>query len=197
MSRRFLLTALLGLFTVASFSLTGGGVPVMKTQASSCPDALNFKMKNIDGKSVDLCSYKGNVVLIVNVASKCGLTPQYEGLEALNQKYRSQGLRILGFPANDFLGQEPGTESEIKQFCTTKYKVSFDMFGKITVKGNEMNPLYKFLTAGGGDAKLAGEVKWNFQKYLIDRNGKLVAVFSPRTEPMAAEITSAIEAQLK
>ena len=98
MSRRFLLTALLGLFTVASFSLTGGGVPVMKTQASSCPDALNFKMKNIDGKSVDLCSYKGNVVLIVNVASKCGLTPQYEGLEALNQKYRSQGLRILGFP---------------------------------------------------------------------------------------------------
>ena len=159
----------------------------------ACPAALDFTERSIDGKDVSLCSYKGNVVLIVNVASKCGYTPQYKGLEELNKTYRDKGLRILGFPANDFGAQEPGSDSEIKQFCTLNYGVTFDMFSKITVKGDGMNPLYKYLTAGGGNAELAGPVKWNFQKYLVDRNGNLVAVFPSGVEPMSAELTGAIE----
>lgn len=158
-----------------------------------CPAALNFTMKSIDGKDVSLCGYKGNVVLIVNVASKCGYTPQYKGLEELYEKYQGKGLRVLGFPANDFGAQEPGSESEIKQFCTTNFGVSFDMFSKVTVKGDEKCDLYKYLTSGGGDSALAGEVRWNFQKYLIDRNGKLVAVFPSADEPMGEKITAAVE----
>ncbi len=178
----------------------GGGHKSMSTEpnatdaaAADCPAALNFTEKTIDGKDVSLCQYKGNVVLIVNVASKCGLTPQYKGLEEINKKYRDRGLRILGFPANDFASQEPGNESEIKQFCSLNYGVTFDLFSKITVKGDEKNELYRYLTAGGGNQALAGEVQWNFQKYLIDRNGKLVQVFSPKVEPTAAEVTAAIE----
>jgi glutathione peroxidase len=176
----------------------GSGRSPMSTEpnaeaASSCPAALNFTEKSIDGKDVNLCDYKGNVVLIVNVASKCGYTPQYKGLEELNKKYRDKGLRILGFPANDFGAQEPGSDSEIKQFCSLNYGVTFDMFSKITVKGDGMNPLYKYLTAGGGDPAIAGPVKWNFQKYLIGRDGKLVAVFPSGVEPMSSELTSAIE----
>ena len=177
----------------------GGGAPEdtrkepATVSAETCPPALNFRVKSIDGKEVDLCGYKGNVVLVVNVASKCGLTPQYEGLEALNKKYRERGLRILGFPANNFMGQEPGTDEEIQQFCKTKYDVSFDMFSKVSVKGEDSAALYKYLTSGAGDPALAGEVKWNFQKYLIDRNGKVVAVFHPKTDPLSPEVTSAIE----
>jgi glutathione peroxidase len=161
--------------------------------ADACPPALNYRVKSIDGGDVDLCGYKGNVLLVVNVASKCGLTPQYEGLEALNKKYRERGLRVLGFPANNFAGQEPGSNEEIKQFCSLKYNVSFDMFSKISVKGDDAAEFYKNLTAGAGDPALAGEIKWNFQKYLIDRNGKVVAVFGPKTDPMAPEVTAAIE----
>ncbi len=159
----------------------------------ACPAALNFTEKDIDGKDVNLCQYKGDVVLIVNVASKCGFTPQYKGLEELNKKYRDKGLRILGFPSNDFGGQEPGSESEIKQFCSATYGVSFDMFSKIDVKGDQKNDLYQFLTAGGGNDALKGEVKWNFQKYLIDRNGNLVAVFPSNIEPLSPELTGAVE----
>jgi len=161
--------------------------------AADCPPALNFNEKTIDGKDVSLCSYKGDVVLIVNVASKCGYTPQYKGLEELNKKYRDRGLRILGFPSNDFGGQEPGSESEIKQFCSLNYGVTFDLFSKVTVKGDAKTDLYKYLTAGGGNSALAGEVKWNFQKYLIDRNGNLVAVYPSKVEPMSEELTGAIE----
>ncbi len=177
----------------------GGGRKPMTTESNpetasgACPAALNFTEKTIDGKDVSLCEYKGDVVLIVNVASKCGYTPQYKGLEELNKAYRDKGLRILGFPANDFGSQEPGSDSEIKQFCSLNYGVTFDMFSKITVKGDGMNPLYKYLTAGGGNEALAGDVKWNFQKYLIDRNGNLVAVFPSKVEPMSSELTSAIE----
>jgi glutathione peroxidase len=160
---------------------------------ADCPPALNFNEKTIDGKDVSLCSYKGDVVLIVNVASKCGYTPQYKGLEELNKKYRDRGLRILGFPSNDFGGQEPGSESEIKQFCSANYGVTFDMFSKITVKGDAKNNLYQYLTSGGGNPSLAGEVKWNFQKYLIDRNGNLVGVYPSKVEPMSEELTGAIE----
>ena len=160
---------------------------------AGCPAALDFTEKSIDGKDVNLCSYKGDVVLIVNVASKCGFTPQYKGLEELNKKYRERGLRILGFPSNDFGGQEPGSESEIKQFCSSTFGVSFDMFSKVTVKGDSKVDLYRYLTAGGGNPAIAGDVKWNFQKYLIDRNGNLVAVFPSNVEPTSPELTGAIE----
>lgn len=161
-----------------------------------CPPALDFTMKNIEGKEVNLCDYKGNVLLVVNVASRCGYTPQYKGLEALNQKYREKGLRVLGFPSNDFGAQEPGTDAEIKAFCTSNYGVTFDMFSKITVKGPNKHPFYQYLTSGGGDEKLAGEVRWNFHKYLIGRDGKLRAVFPSSVEPLSAELTQAIEAAL-
>jgi len=155
--------------------------------------AHDFSFNTIDGKPLPLSQFKGHPVLVVNVASKCGLTPQYEGLEALNKKYHDRGLRILGFPANNFAGQEPGSDEEIKQFCSTKYNVSFDMFSKISVKGDDTAELYKYLTSGGGDPALAGEVQWNFQKYLIDRSGKVVKVFSPKTTPTDPEVTAAIE----
>lgn len=170
-----------------------GGAPCPRESTKACPPALDFMTKTIDGADKSLCDYAGNVVLIVNVASKCGYTPQYKGLEELNEKYRERGLRVLGFPSNDFGGQEPGSEAEIKEFCTSKFGVKFDMFSKVTVKGEGQAPLYKFLTAGGGDPSLAGDVKWNFQKYLIDRNGKLVAVFSTKVDPAAPELTAAIE----
>ena len=162
-------------------------------RTAGCPAALDFTVKTIDGVDKSLCDYKGDVVLIVNVASKCGYTPQYAGLEELNKKYRDRGLRILGFPSNDFGGQEPGSEEEIKQFCSTNYGVTFDMFSKVAVKGDEKAPLYGYLTSGGGNAAIAGDVKWNFQKYLVDREGKLVAVFSSKVEPTSEEMTAAIE----
>jgi glutathione peroxidase len=179
----------------AAFAGDGRGMSTESNASATgdCPAALNFTEKTIDGKDVSLCQYKGDVVLIVNVASKCGFTPQYKGLEELNAKYRGRGLRILGFPSNDFGGQEPGTESEIKQFCSSTYGVTFDMFSKVTVKGDEKTDLYKFLTAGAGKPELAGEVKWNFQKYLIDRNGNLVGVFPSKVEPMSPELTAAVE----
>lgn len=170
-----------------------GGARCVRAEKKACPPALDFVTKTIDGADKSLCDYSGNVVLIVNVASKCGYTPQYKGLEELNAKYRERGLRVLGFPSNDFGGQEPGSEAEIKEFCSTKFGVTFDMFSKVAVKGDGKAPLYAFLTAGGGDASLAGDVKWNFQKYLIDRSGKLVGVYSTKVDPMAPEFTAAIE----
>lgn len=192
------LVAALGLvlWTGCATASTNGRSMSTESNASTtadCPAALNFTEKDIDGKDVSLCSYKGDVVLVVNVASKCGFTPQYKGLEELNAKYKDKGLKILGFPSNDFGGQEPGSESDIKQFCSLTYGVTFPMFSKVTVKGDGKNDLYKYLTSGGGDSALAGEVKWNFQKYLIDRNGKLVAVFPSNVEPMSGELTGAIE----
>jgi glutathione peroxidase len=195
-------SVLLGLVIGAGCtSYAGGGNQPMSVEPNAdtagCPAALDYRMKSIDGKDVDLCGYKGNVVLVVNVASKCGLTPQYKGLEALYEKYKGKGFEILGFPANDFGAQEPGTESEIKQFCSTNYGVTFPMFSKITVVGDQRHPLYKYLTSGGGDPAIAGDVKWNFQKYLIDRNGKLTAVFSPKVTPEDPELVSAIEKALQ
>ena len=157
----------------------------------------DFTMRNIDGKPVPLSSYKGKVVLIVNVASECGYTPQYTGLETLYERYRGRGLVILGFPANNFGAQEPGTEAEIKSFCETNYHVSFDLFSKISVKGSDQHPLYKFLTSAQTDPRFTGDVKWNFQKYLIDRNGVIINRFMSATKPLSPEITGAIEAALR
>jgi glutathione peroxidase len=150
-------------------------------------------MKTIDGKDKLLSDYKGKVLLVVNVASKCGHTPQYKGLEALYQKYGKEGFMILGFPANNFFRQEPGTDSEIKEFCTTKYNVTFDMFSKISVKGDDQHPLYQYLTK---ESPFPGDVKWNFQKYLVDRNGSIVAKFDPKVEPEDTTVIQAVEKYL-
>lgn len=155
-----------------------------------------FTMKDIDGQDVKLDAYKGKVVMLVNVASKCGLTPQYEGLQALYDKYKDRGLVVLGFPANNFMGQEPGTEKEIKDFCTLKYNVSFPMFSKISVKGSDQHPLYTFLTNPKTNPGFDGDITWNFEKFLSDRSGKVVARFSPKTTPDDPEIAKAVEAAL-
>lgn len=152
-----------------------------------------FTMKNIDGNDVKLDAYKGNVLMIVNVASKCGLTPQYEALEAMYKKYKDRGFVVLGFPANNFLGQEPGTEKEIKEFCKLKYDVTFPMFSKISVKGTDQHPFYTFLTNKQSNPGFDGDITWNFEKFLADKNGKIVARFSPRTLPDDAKVVEAVE----
>lgn len=155
-----------------------------------------FSVKNIDGNTVSLSAYKGNVVMIVNVASKCGYTHQYADLEKLYQQYKDKGFVILGFPANNFMGQEPGTDNEIKTFCSTNYNVTFPMFSKIDVKGKNTAPLYKYLTKKSENGVLDASVKWNFQKFLIDKNGNVISSFSPPVNPLSEEITKAIEAAL-
>ena len=149
-----------------------------------------FTMKSIDGKPTPLGSYKGKVVLAVNVASQCGYTPQYAGLEALYKKYKDKGLVIAGFPANNFGGQEPGTDDEIKTFCDRTYKVTFPIFSKISVKGADQAPLYQYLTQTGG------EVKWNFAKFLVGKDGRVIKKFDSGVEPSSEELTKAIEAAL-
>ena len=158
--------------------------------------ALDFKVKSIDGKDVNLSDYKGKVVLMVNTASKCGLTPQYKGLQALYDKYKDRGLVVIGFPANNFGGQEPGSEAQIKEFCTTKYNVSFPMMSKISVKGDDKHPLYQFLTEGKAGEDFKGDIEWNFAKFLVDRNGNVMARFSARTAPDAPQVTESVEKAL-
>lgn len=158
--------------------------------------ALNFEVKNIDGETVNMEQYQGKVLLVVNVASKCGLTPQYENLEALYGKYKDRGLVVLGFPCNQFGKQEPGSEAEIKEFCTSKFNVSFPMFSKLDVNGAEAAPLYKYLTGLDLQPVGKGDISWNFEKFLIDREGKVIARFSPRTKPDDADVIKAIEAAL-
>lgn len=160
------------------------------------PAVLDYTMKSLDGHDVNLSKYKGKVVLMVNVASRCGLTPQYKGLEALHEKYRDQGFSILGFPANNFGQQEPGTNEEIHQFCQKNYGVKFDMFSKISVKGDDKAPLYKYLTEQDPIGKTKGDISWNFEKFLIGRNGQVVARFEPKTTPESPEVVKAIEIEL-
>jgi len=157
----------------------------------------DFNMKTIGGKDKSLADYKGKVLVIVNVASKCGLTPQYKELEAVFEKYRDSGLMIIGFPANEFLGQEPGTDGEIAQFCQVNYGVSFDMFSKICVKGKEMHPLYQFLTQKKYNQLEDADIKWNFQKFVIDKSGKIVKVISPRDHINSDENIQLLESLLK
>ena len=170
-------------------------VVAMAGPAFGGAQVLDHKMKDIDGKEVDLAKYKGNVVMIVNVASKCGLTPQYSQLVDIHKKYKDQGFEILGFPANNFMKQEPGTNEEIKTFCATNFGVDFSMFSKISVKGDDMAPLYTELTTENGD--FSGDIKWNFTKFLIGRDGSVKARFEPQTVPDAVEVLSAIENELK
>jgi glutathione peroxidase len=158
---------------------------------------LDFTMKSIDGKEVKLNSYRGKVVMIVNVASRCGFTPQYEGLQRIYQKYEGQGFVILGFPANNFMGQEPGTDEEIKSFCSLKYNVTFPMFSKISVKGADIHPLYKFLTDKTTDPAFGGDIAWNFNKFLIDKNGNVIARFASSDKPESDKVVQSIESALK
>lgn len=160
-----------------------------KTLDAQTKTIYDFKIESIDGGEIDFSKYKGKKILIVNTASKCGKTPQYEGLEALYKKYK-ESLVIVGLPANDFMSQEPGTDSEIKEFCQMNYGVTFPMTTKISVKGKNMHPLYVWLTQKKYNNFSDNSVKWNFQKYLIDEKGNLIEVFEPGVEPMSAELTS-------
>lgn len=153
----------------------------------------DFTVKNIDEKPVSLSEYKGKVLLIVNVASNCGLTPQYEDLQALYEKYKDKGLVILGFPANNFMGQEPGKNAAIKEFCTSKFKVTFPMFAKISVKGKDIAPLYKYLTTKAENGKIDAPVAWNFQKFLVDKDGYVVQSISPSQKVSEEDVIKAIE----
>jgi len=153
----------------------------------------DFKVKDIDGKEFDMASLKGKKVLVVNTASKCGLTPQYEALQALYEKYGGEHFTIIGFPANNFLSQEPGSNDEIKEFCSKNYGVTFPMMSKISVKGDDMAPVYQWLTQKTKNGVKDSEVSWNFQKYMIDENGNLVDFASPKTKPDDQKIVSWIQ----
>jgi glutathione peroxidase len=175
-------------------ALCAAAVAMMAANETSIYD---FTMKSIDGQQVSLSSFKGKVVLLVNVASKCGFTPQYSALESVYEKYKDRGLVIVGVPANNFAQQEPGTDAEIKTFCTNKYNVSFPMMSKVSVLGDDKTPLYVFLTSDSTDPKFAGDIKWNFTKFLFDRNGNPVARFEPKVTPDSPEVTAAIEKALE
>ena len=181
---------------IVSSMLIVAGLGVMTTvnPAGPPPKSVHeFTMKRIDGKAKKLSSYKGQVVLVVNTASKCGMTPQYEKLQALYVKYKDKGLRIAAFPANNFGNQEPGSDTEISQFCTLNYKVSFDLYSKISVKGADIHPLYQYLTTL---PKYKGDIAWNFGKFLVDKNGQVIARFEPATDPMSEAVLKAIDAAL-
>jgi glutathione peroxidase len=160
------------------------------------PAVLNFTMNDITGKPVELKKYQGMVVVFVNVASQCGYTPQYQDLQALHTKYADKGLAIVGVPANEFGGQEPGSNAEIAEFCKKNYGVGFDVLGKVVVKGPGQCELYKFLTGKDTNPKFAGDVKWNFEKFVVGRNGEVVARFGSATSPSAAEFVKVIEEEL-
>jgi glutathione peroxidase len=182
----------------ACLLLTGLALAVSPARAADdeTPAALKFKVKSLDGKPVDLAKYKGKVVLIVNVASECGLTPQYADLQKLHDEYAKDGLAILGFPCNQFGGQEPGSAQEISTFCTKNYGVKFDMFSKVEVNGDGASDLYKFLTALDTKPKGPGNVSWNFEKFLVDRHGNVVARFNPRSKPTSPEVLDVIKQEL-
>jgi len=160
------------------------------------PAALNFTVKDIDGNNVKLARYAGQVIMVVNVASQCGNTPQYADLQKMYEQYSKKGFVILGFPANDFGKQEPGDDKEIKEFCTTKYKVTFPMFSKIVVKGDDQAPLYKFLTSKDSDQKFGEPIDWNFAKFIINRKGEVVARFKASTKPFTPEVVAVVEKEL-
>jgi glutathione peroxidase len=169
---------------------------VMAISLSAASGPLDFTLNSIDGQPAPLAAYKGKVVLIVNVASKCGFTPQYEGLEAIYKKYKDQGLVVLGFPANNFGGQEPGTNEEIKTFCSSKYNVTFPMYAKISVAGSDKAPLYQYLTDKQSNPATGGEIKWNFTKFLLNKEGKVIGRFESAVKPESPEVTGAIEKAL-
>jgi glutathione peroxidase len=190
--------AALATLSIAGAVLLADGPATTQPSAppQGVPPVLNFTMKSLTGEDVNLAKYQGKVILMVNTASHCGFTPQYAALEKLHETYSDKGLAILGFPSNDFGAQEPGTDDEIGQFCRQNYGVKFDMFSKIDVKGDTQAPLYKFLTGDDTDKPFAGDVKWNFEKFLIARDGTIVARFRSPVRPDSDELVKAVEAEL-
>ena len=184
------------LFAMLCLTLALAATAFAAPPAADAKSVYDFTLKSIDGQPTPLSEYHGKVLLLVNVASKCGFTPQYTALEAIYEKYKSRGLVIVGVPANNFMGQEPGTNEEIKTFCSKKYNVSFPMMSKLSVKGDDQTPLYQFLTSKSADPKFGGEIKWNFTKFLFDRNGNPVARFEPAVTPDSQEVQSAVESAL-
>ncbi len=171
-----------------------GSLILMTTIAAHAESIYDLKLKDIDGKDTSLSAYKGKVLLIVNVASKCGYTKQYTGLEAIHQKFHKLGFTVLGFPCNQFGGQEPGSNEEIKQFCSSKFNVTFPLFDKIDVNGANRNPL--FVSLAGKDSPFPGDIKWNFGKFLVGKDGKILKRFGSGDAPESPEVISAIEAAL-
>lgn len=182
--------AALSLLTIRPAEAAPVPKPAAKKPARSAHD---FSAKTSDGRTVSLASYRGKVLLIVNTASRCGFTGQYEGLEALAQRYRARGFEVLAFPANDFMNQEPGTDEQIRAFCSTEYGTTFPLFSKISVKGGKAHPLYAWLTR---QSSKPGDVRWNFTKFVIGPDGQVAARFDSKVEPLSAEITGAIEGLL-
>ena len=198
-SRKFMLgLAALGLLMgLGRFAVTHASADDQDAKQPEVPAVLNFEVKSIKGEQTHLSKYYGDVVLIVNTASKCGLTPQYKQLQKLHDDHREAGLSILGFPANNFGKQEPGSNEQIVEFCQENYGVEFDMFSKISVKGEDQAPLYAFLTSDKTNPGFSGDIRWNFDKFLISREGKVIARFDPRTSPDAKQVIEAIQAALK
>jgi glutathione peroxidase len=179
------------------FAMTVSAKATDAPKGKAADSILNEEMETLEGKKVNLAEkYKGKVVLLVNVASKCGNTKQYKPLEELHEKYADQGLAIIGVPCNQFGKQEPGTSEEIAEFCEKNYGVKFDMLGKVDVNGDDATPLYKKLTAKETDPEFAGKITWNFEKFLFDRDGNVVARFAPKTQPDSKEVVAAIEKEL-
>lgn len=202
MNRKFAAAVLLAALTAGTGVVISDIVVAADEQKSSDASTsqpaspLSFVVKDIKGDDFDLAQLKGKVVMIVNTASKCGNTPQYESLQALYEKHKNEGLVVLGFPANDFKSQEPGTNEQIAEFCASKYNVTFPMMSKISVKGDDKAPLYKYLTEEPTAGKFAGEIEWNFAKFLVGKDGKVIARFAPKTKPDSAEVTAAVEEAL-
>ena len=189
------LLSVLGLASLSAAAMAAAPAESADPATTDPADALAYTMDRLDGTPENLADYRGKVVMIVNTASKCGFTPQYEGLQKLYEKYKDQGFVVLGFPANNFGHQEPGSDKDISEFCTLNYGVTFPMFSKISVKGDDMHPLYQKLT--GSPKPIGGDVKWNFQKYLLDRDGHVVSKFMSPTKPMSKKVTSKINELLK
>jgi glutathione peroxidase len=192
--------ALLAALTLVALPAAAGTTKATTTAATPTGDKkvtttgfYSFSVKTIDGKPTTLAAYKGKALLVVNTASKCGFTPQYKGLEALYDRYKARGFEVLAFPANNFMGQEPGTNEEIQTFCTTKYDVTFPLFSKISVKGKDIDPLYAWLTKESG---FPGDIEWNFAKFLVDPEGKVVARYKPQTSPDDKKLVATLESIL-
>lgn len=191
MKKIFVIVAFISLLSCKQGKdVSNGNAPVTSEQPSSVYD---FTMKTLYGEEKKISDFKGKVLVIVNTASKCGLTPQYAEIEAFYNNYKDKGVEVLGFPANNFLWQEPGTDDEIAKFCEENYGVSFTMFSKISVKGKDIDPLYNYLTKRENNGVLDADVSWNFQKFIIDRNGKLITFFSPKTTVTSPEFLKTID----
>jgi glutathione peroxidase len=180
----------------ALFVLTSAAIVSAQDATRKPASVLDFHVRDIDGKDVDLAKYKGKVLLVVNTASQCGYTPQYKDLQAIYEKYKDQGFEVLAFPANEFGAQEPGDNPQIKEFCSTRYKVAFPLFSKIVVKGPEIHPVYGFLTSEQTNPKFAGEIPWNFTKFLVNKKGEVIDRFQPADKPSSEKVSGEIEKAL-